>query len=138
MDPTEVGLLLQVGAILGMNMAQILIAGKDWTARALLRAQLIEEGFDVEAYEDAQEVVQRLWGSTDVPSLLIVDLFGSTKPSEDIATLSHWAKLLPIWILVGRNAPAAGTLEGRGFERVLSRPLDLGKLLEEIREWLDG
>jgi hypothetical protein len=27
-------------------MSQILIAGKDWQARALLRAQLLEEGFE--------------------------------------------------------------------------------------------
>lgn len=119
-------------------MAQILIVGKDWTVRALLRAQLIEEGFDVEAYEDVQAVVQRLWGSTGVPSLLIVDLFGSANPSEDIATLSHWAKLLPIWTLVGSSAPPAGMLEGRDFEKVLIRPLDVGKLVQEIRNRLAG
>lgn len=124
--------------ILGIRMAQILIAGKDWSARALLRAQLIEEGFDVEAYEDVQEVVQRLWGSTDMPSLLVVDLFGSANPSEDIATLSHWAKLLPIWTLVGRSAPTAGMLEGRDFEKVLVRPLDVGKLVLDIKDRLAG
>ena len=32
-------------------MSHILIAGKDWQARALLRAQLLEEGFEVEAHE---------------------------------------------------------------------------------------
>ena len=117
-------------------MAQIMIAGKDWTARALLRAQLIEEGFDVEAYEDVQEAVQRLWASGDMPALLVADLFVSEKPVEEIATLSHWAKLLPIWVLAGYGTAEANKLEGQGFERILFRPLDLGKLVQEIRERL--
>ena len=50
-------------------MAQVLITGKDWTSRALLRAQLIEEGFDVEAYENVQAGVDRLWGSREMPSM---------------------------------------------------------------------
>lgn len=117
-------------------MAQILIAGRDWTARALLRAQLIEAGFDVEAYRDVQEVVDCLWGSREMPSLLIVDLFESEKPVGDIATVSHWAKLLPIWILAGHSAAEAVALEGESFERVLFRPLDIAKLVQEIRERL--
>lgn len=119
-------------------MAQILIAGKDWSARALLRAQLIEEGFEVEAFEGVQEVVCRLWGSREMPSLLIVDLFESRKPVEDIATLSHWAKLLPVWILAGHSTAGAGRLAGQGFERVLFRPLDVGKLVLEVKERLAG
>jgi CheY-like chemotaxis protein len=119
-------------------MPRILITGKDWTSRALLRAQLIEEGFDVEAYEDVQAGVDRLWSSADMPSLLVVDLFESMNQVEDMATLSHWAKLLPIWILVGHGTAEAGALEGQGFERVLFRPLDVGKLVQEIKERLAG
>jgi DNA-binding NtrC family response regulator len=119
-------------------MAQILIAGKDWTARALLRAQLIEEGFDVEAYEDVQAVVRRLWAAREMPSLLLADLFESEDMAEDIAMLSHWAKLLPIWIMAGHGTAGAESLESRGFERVLFRPLDVGKLVQEIKERLAG
>jgi DNA-binding NtrC family response regulator len=128
--------LLTVEAILGINMEQIMISGKDWTARALLRAQLIEDGFDVEAYEDVQVLVDRLWGSADMPSLVIVDLFESEDPLEDIATLSHWAKLLPIWIMAGHGTAGANALEGRGFERVLFRPLDIGRLVQAIKDRL--
>lgn len=136
--PTKFGALLRVRAIIGMNMAQILISGKEWAARALLRAQLLEEGFDVEACEDVQEAVDRLWGSREMPSLLIVDLFETSKPVEDVATLLHWAKLLPIWILAGHGTAGAGRLKGQGFERVLFRPLDVGKLAQEIKERLRG
>ena len=119
-------------------MAQVLIAGKDWTARALLRAQLIEEGFDAEAYGNVGDAVQCLWASGTMPSLVIVDLFESENPVEDIATLSHWAKLLPIWILAVHGAAGTEALENRGFERVLFRPLDVGTLVQEIKERLAG
>jgi DNA-binding response OmpR family regulator len=119
-------------------MAQILIAGKDWTARALLRAQLIEEGFDVEAYEDVTEVADRLWGSAEMPALLIVDIFGNTNSAEDIATLSPWAKQLPIWMLVGKGTTGASELAGQGFERVLFRPINVGTLVQEVKERLAG
>jgi CheY-like chemotaxis protein len=117
-------------------MAQILITGRDWTSRALLRAQLIEEGFDVEAYEDVQEAVGRLWGGAHLPSILIVDLFESNLAVEDVATLSHWAKLLPIWILAGHGTAGAATLEGQGFERILFRSVDVGVLVQEIKQRL--
>ena len=119
-------------------MNRVILAGKDWTARALLRAQLIEEGFDVEAYEDVEAVVHCLWASREMPPLLIADLFESKKPAEDIATLSHWAKLLPIWLLAINSTVGAATLESRGFERVFFRPLDVGKLVQEIKERLAG
>jgi CheY-like chemotaxis protein len=117
-------------------MPRILITGKDWTSRVLLRAQLIGEGADVEAYDNVGDAVQRLWGSADMPSLLIADLFESDHAVEDIATLSHWAKLLPIWILAAHATAEVGTLESQDFERVFFRPLDVGKLVQEIRERL--
>jgi CheY-like chemotaxis protein len=71
-----------------LNMPRILIAGKDWRARALLRAQLIEEGFDVEAFEDVHAAVDHLLAIKDLPQLLIADLFESEKPREDVAALA--------------------------------------------------
>lgn len=128
----------QPEAILENSMARILIAGRDWTSRALLRAQLIEEGFDAEAYDSVGDTVQRLWGSQDMPALLIADLFESENMAQDVAALSHWVKLLPVWILAGHGVAGADkeALEDLGVERVLFRPLDVGKLVEEIKERL--
>lgn len=124
---------VQDKVILAVRMAAILIAGKDWTARALLRAQLIEEGFDVEAYEAVGDAVKHLLSSRAMPSLLIVDLFDSENPTEDIAVLSQWVMLLPVWILAGHGTAWAEALEVRGFEKVLYRPLDVGRLVQEIK-----
>ena len=44
----------------GWLMSCVLIAGKDWQARALLRAQLLEEGFEVEAFEAIPDALATL------------------------------------------------------------------------------
>ena len=121
-------------------MPCILIAGKHWTARALLRAQLIEEGFEVEAYEDVQSLDNRLRMISELPQLLIADLFESENLPEDIATLSHWAKLVSIWIMAGHGAvdSVAEAMKELGVERVLFRPVDMGKLVQEIKERLSS
>ncbi len=55
-------------------MNRVLLVGKDWQARALLRAQLIEEGLKVEAHETVQEAVESLEMSPLLPGLLVADL----------------------------------------------------------------
>lgn len=128
----------QNGSYTWSKMAQILIAGRDWTTRALLRAQLIEEDVDVEACENIGDAVRRLEASRDMPSLLIADLFESDKFREEVAALANWANLVPIWILAMHGSAGTASLESQGFERVLLRPLDLGKLVHEIKDRLVG
>jgi DNA-binding NtrC family response regulator len=131
-------MFLQLEAILGIIMPHILIAGRDWTARALLRAQLLEEGFDVEAHEDVTSALNSLRASKTMPQLLVADLFESENPQRDAELLTKWVKHVPIWVLAGHATGVAAALEGRVFERVLYRPLDMGKLVEEIKERLAG
>jgi CheY-like chemotaxis protein len=119
-------------------MFQVLLVGKDWTSRALLRAQLIEDSLNVEAYESVPATVTRLWAGKKMPGLLVADLSQSENPAEDISQLAQWSKLLPIWILAGHGLSDAETLEDRGFEKVLFRPLDMGKLAQQIKERLAG
>jgi len=119
-------------------MALILLSGSDWTSRALLRAQLIEEGFDVEAHECVEEWVRGLWACKTTPALVIADLFESAHPSEDVVMLSRWAKLAPIWVLAGHGGAEAESLDGRGFERVLYRPIEIGELVQAIKQRLAG
>jgi CheY-like chemotaxis protein len=117
-------------------MAQILLVGKDWQARALLRAQLIEEGLDVEAQETVAEALASLEASPALPVLLVADLSSSDNPATDAEVLSGWARQIPTWILASGSLIVDKSLKGRGFELILFRPIDVGELVEQIKRRL--
>jgi DNA-binding NtrC family response regulator len=119
-------------------VAQVLLAGKDWQARALLRAQLIEEGVSVEAFETVEEALGQLKLYSVLPALLIADISASDHPSADAESLTSWAEHIPIWVIASHSSSVKGGLEGRGFEMVFFRPLDMGKLVEQLQQRLGG
>jgi CheY-like chemotaxis protein len=117
-------------------VAQVFLAGKDWQARALLRAQLLEEGVSVEAYETVEEALAQLKLHPVLPALLIADIAASDHPSADVESLTSWAEYIPIWVIASHSLSVKGGLEGRGFEKTLFRPVDMGKLLQQIQQRL--
>jgi DNA-binding NtrC family response regulator len=118
-------------------MPGVFLVGEEWSPRALLRAQLLEEGVSVEAFETAGEAVQAMDASVVLPPLVIADLSSSDDPRGDVGLLAPLARAVPIWIIAGKTVTASTDLEGRGFERVLLKPLDAGKLVEQIKRRLE-
>jgi len=118
-------------------MVDVIIVGRDWQSRALLRAQLIEEGIDVEAHEAVAELGNppaRPHPKARFPKLLVADVFGSNDPEAELGRLAGWAKHFPVWIIVSPNVAPADKLKGGGFEEILFRPVDLGDLVERIKQ----
>jgi DNA-binding response OmpR family regulator len=118
-------------------MAQVLLVGKDWKARALLRAQLLEEGLEVEACEQASEAIESLDRNELLPELLIADLSASDDPAGEAELLAPWARQVPIWVITSRSLIVDKKLKGRGFAMLLFRPIDLGELVEQIKQRLE-
>lgn len=116
-------------------MARVILAGKDWQARALVRAQLLEDGVEVEAYQTVAEAIEGI--SETLPALMIADLIESEEPAHEIEQLAQWTRQFPVWILAGRNLIAGSTLRGRGFEMILFRPTDVGELVEQIKRRIE-
>lgn len=119
-------------------MAQVILIGEDWRSRALLRAQLIEEGLEVEAYESLGEAfpssAEASAGGNALPPptpLLIADLSASRDAAADAAQLARWSRRMPIWIIASHVHEKE--LQDRGFEAVLFRPIDMGDLVERIK-----
>jgi len=119
--------------MLAAIMAKIVLAGKDWQTRALLRAQLIEEGLEVEAFETLQDALARSEEPTSRPSLLVADLYSSEDSRAEIERLAAWAARIPIWIIASQSLLAEPQLNSRGFELILVRPIDAGELVEQIK-----
>jgi len=118
-------------------VSQILIAGRDWQARALLRAQLLEEGFEVEAYETVPDALAAQGPGANLPDLLIADISASDDPSADVEALSAWSRKLPIWIIASRTFIVEKGLRGHGFEMILLRPVDVGEVVDQIKRRLE-
>ena len=113
------------------------MAGKDWQARALLRAQLLEEGFEVEAHEAVFDALATLAGRTDFPELILADISASEEPSADVEALSEWSRKVPVWVIASRAYVVEKGLRGHGFEMILLRPVDVGELVDQIKRRLE-
>ena len=117
-------------------MRYILIAGKDWQARALVRAQLLEEGFEAEAHETIADALAALEPGAHLPDLFIADISSSDDPSADVVALSAWSRKVPIWAIASRTYIVEKGLRGHGFEMILLRPVDVGELVDQIKRRL--
>ncbi len=113
-------------------MAKILLAGNAWKFRALLRAQLLEEGVEVEAFESVKDALESFRGPTQLPRLFLLDVTTSAAPAQEAAQLAPWASKFPIWILVRQGELSEKVLKSGGFERILHLPVDLRALIREI------
>jgi CheY-like chemotaxis protein len=119
-------------------MTQVLVAGKGWQARTLLRAQLIEEGLDVEAYETVRSALESLEAGEVLPSLIVVDLSASDDTHADVDLLATWTRQIPVWIIASRNMIIDQGLKGRGFEVILFRPVDMCELVDQIKQRMEA
>lgn len=114
----------------------VLLIGKDWQARALLRAQLLEDGVSVEAWETGAEARQSITERPRLHRLIVADMHASPDPAAELGALEQWSGQVPVWIIASHSAIHDEQLCDRGFERVLFRPVDLGHLVEEIKQRL--
>jgi CheY-like chemotaxis protein len=114
----------------------ILLAGKDWQARALLRAQLLEEGLAVDAYESVPDALAALRPKAKLPDLLLADISSSDEPSADVRGLAEWSRRVPIWIIASRSYIIEQGLRGHGFEMIFFRPMEIAEIVDQIKRRL--
>jgi DNA-binding NtrC family response regulator len=119
-------------------MSQVILVGKDWTFRALIRAQLLEEGLDVEAYETAGDAAKAIVGRYRLPKLMVADLTSSDDPGTELSQLARWAERFPVWIIAGREIASDAEAHDPRFQRILFRPVDVGQLVKEIKSAVHG
>ena len=118
-------------------MNRVVLASKDGQTRALLRAQLLAEGVDVTAVENAGEAAEDFSQSASLPGLLIADLAASADPTGEAELLAAWVKQVPIWIIASHSLIIDKKLKGRGFEVILFRPIDVGEIVEQVKRRLE-
>lgn len=108
----------------------VIVLGTEWPERALLRAQLIEQGYDVVAV-DAWPIPLTYCQPGMQPRVLVVDLHELPRPRE---TLDEVRSVLPpdrvvVLTALGSLAPAA--VRALGFN-VVERPATIGEIVDAI------
>jgi CheY-like chemotaxis protein len=122
------------------SVAGVLILSRDWQSRALLRAQLIEEGLDVRAFPSSLEAGTALAASPFQPELILAD-FSTTSVRDEAEPVARLARdlfvdavPLPVWVIARRSDEAWLPPRGEPFEAILFRPIDVGELIERIKK----
>jgi hypothetical protein len=114
-----------------MNPPEIVLLGPEWPERALLRAQLLEEGYDVVA-TDAWPIPRQYLRSGMKPRLLIVDLQGLPEPRE---ALDEVRAVIPpdhVLVVTALGTITADEIAHFGFH-VIKRPIRVADIVTAAR-----
>jgi hypothetical protein len=106
---------------------EIVLLGTEWRPRALLRAQLIEEGFDVLA-TDTWTMLRRHLRPGSKPLLVIVDLQGLPEPEAVLHDLRILMKPDRVIVLTAMGTVAPARIRALGFHPA-KRPIRLGSVV---------
>ena len=111
--------------------ADIVLLDVEWPARALLRAQLIEEGFDVLA-TDTWAQMRRYLRPGSKPQLAIVDLQGLPEPEQVLRDLKVLMPPGRVLVLSALGTVAGEELVRLGFPHV-QRPIVVADVVAAVR-----
>ena len=101
--------------------------GSDWRNRALVRAQLIEAGFNVVAV-DRWPVPRQFYRAGAKPRVVVVDLQGLPDPETVIDELPALAPPDRTVVVTSLASVPAEELRRRGF-KVVTRPATIGEIV---------
>jgi hypothetical protein len=117
-------------------VGEILLIAAGWRLRALVRAQLLEEGYSVRALPTIESALAVLIQSGEQPRLAILDTQGLMIDAERISDLWQVTGQAPLILCGGvwnRGSLSQGDLPPA---RVLLRPFCVGDLVEQAKRVL--
>ena len=121
-----------------MNLAapDVLLLSSEWRHRALLRAQLIEEGYEVVAVDGwPLPKLYRVPGLE--PRLLLVDLQGLSRPRETLAEVRQLTAPTRVLVVTALGTVSADDVRALGFD-VIQRPATIGQIVAAVTAVLAG
>ena len=109
----------------------IVFLAPEWQPRALIRAQLIEEGFEVVAIR-SWPMMRRHLRPGSKPRLAIVDLKGLSDPQSVLRDLGVLMKPDRVLVISASGTVAASEIKRLGY-RAVPRPFLIEDLLRTVR-----
>lgn len=107
-------------------MKTIFVVGQEWRFRALLRAQLREEGYRALGLSTLEEAAEALI-SSPAPALLVFDTAGAA-PEEVQQKLPQLAARLAVLVVAGAQEEVPAPVQG-----LLRRPLPIGDIVLAVK-----
>jgi DNA-binding response OmpR family regulator len=117
-------------------VSEIILVAREWKARALLRAQLLEEGHEVMALPTIEEAMMLLCRGMVRPRLIILDTVGQSLKEPILADLQALAGDAPILVCTGPFDLARFDFKEAGLTDLLVRPFAIGDVVNAVREIL--
>ena len=111
---------------------QVIIIAGNWLTRALIGAQLTEEGFEVIGSETFESAVSQLEQSEVKPRLLIVESTETTMDQKAIALLDEICHNAPLILICG--AWDCPEIAWTGAVHRLTKPTTIGQIVEKVKE----
>lgn len=115
----------------------VLLVAPEWKQRALIRAQLIEDGLDVIAIESSDEAELRLSRRAVRPRAVVLALEGEDHPEATLATMVRLVAKNALIVLKAATVLAADRARALGASVVLVRPYDIGQVVQAARAAVD-
>ena len=113
-----------------MKPPDVIVLGPQWPQRALLRAQLIEERYEVVAV-DAWPI-PRLYRWTGMkPRVLLIDLHELPKPRETLDEVRFELPPERVLVITALGSLTAEEVKALGFT-VIERPVTIGEIVATI------
>lgn len=112
----------------------VVLLGAEWKTRALIRAQLIEEGFEVVA-TDTWSMMRRYLRPGLKPRLAVVDLKDLDEPGRVLRDLAVLMKPERVLVLAATATVPPSEISRLGFH-VLRRPLTVAMIVAKVARTL--
>ncbi len=115
-----------------MERVVVLVMGK-WQERALVSAQLQEEGYRVKSFPDLETAAAFLCRTPSLPDVVVLDLRGVTVTAEKLRALKLLLGEVPLVLCTapyGRDQEAEEILKPA---EILVRPFTIGEVVEAVR-----
>jgi len=113
---------------------EIVLIAKEWKTRALIMAQLSEEGYQVVSLRTVEEAIMLLSRRMTSPRLIILDTTDQGLRESILADLRALAGDAPILVCTGPFDLAQFDFDEAGFTNLLIRPFTVGGVVIAVRE----
>jgi DNA-binding NarL/FixJ family response regulator len=111
---------------------RLLIIGREWRPRTLVRAELQEAGHDVIAVESWDEAELLLLKHAIHPEAVVFDVEGEDNAPAALRTLVRFVPPARVVVLTQSSALPAGEVGAVGPVTVLARPFSVGDVVEAV------